>query len=148
MSGTILRRRDRTARTPRVVHYSSAVNTQRSAAEQTSDAVKELVSEGSAFLKAFAEGREAALEGIKREWTRTRRWTAPALAAALVLAAPSFAVVGAVGQSEFGVLEPYDDTRGWKEGVWKRHGEQVKDCMGKSLRAKQVIRCSFDVEYR
>ena len=27
MSGTILRRRDRTARPPRVVHYSSAVNT-------------------------------------------------------------------------------------------------------------------------
>ena len=26
MSGTILRRRDRTARTPRVVHYSAAVN--------------------------------------------------------------------------------------------------------------------------
>ena len=28
MSGTILRRRDRTARPPRVEHYSSAVNTQ------------------------------------------------------------------------------------------------------------------------
>ena len=27
MSGTILRRRDRTARPPRVEHYSSAVNT-------------------------------------------------------------------------------------------------------------------------
>ena len=31
MSGTILRRRDRTARPPRVEHYSSAVNTLRSA---------------------------------------------------------------------------------------------------------------------
>ena len=29
MSGTILRRRDRTARPPRVEHYSSAVNTLR-----------------------------------------------------------------------------------------------------------------------
>ena len=29
MSGTILRRRDRTARPPRVEHYSSAVNTYR-----------------------------------------------------------------------------------------------------------------------
>ena len=29
MSGTILRRRDRTARPPRVEHYSSAVNTKR-----------------------------------------------------------------------------------------------------------------------
>ena len=28
MSGTILRRRDRTARPPRVEHYSSAVNTE------------------------------------------------------------------------------------------------------------------------
>ena len=31
MSGTILRRRDRTARPPRVEHYSSAVNTVASA---------------------------------------------------------------------------------------------------------------------
>ena len=71
----------------------------------------------------------------------------PALAAALVLAAPSFAVVGAVGQSEFGVFDPYDDTRGWKQGVWDHHGKQVKDCMRKSMRANQVIGCSFDVEY-
>ena len=31
MSGTILRRRDRTARPPRVEHYSSAVNTRQHA---------------------------------------------------------------------------------------------------------------------
>ena len=119
----------------------------RSAAEQTSGVVEKLASTGSAFLERFDEGRADALKEIRREWTRTRRWTAPALAAALVLAAPSFAVVGAVGQSEFGVFEPYDDTRGWKEGVWKRHGVQVRDCMLNSMRTKQVIRCSFDVEY-
>ena len=135
-----------TEQTARVIAENGEA--QRSAAEQTSDAVKELVSEGSAFLKAFAEGREAALEGIKREWTRTRRWTAPVLAAALVLAAPSFAVVGAVGQSEFGVLEPYDDTRGWKAGVWKRHGEQVRDCLLEARRTTGTVRCSFDVVWR
>ena len=134
-----------TEQTARVIAENGEA--QRSAAEQTSGAVKELASASTAFLESFAEGRAAALEGIKREWTRTRRWTAPALAAALVLAAPSFAVVGAVGQSEFGVFEPYDDTLGWKQGVWDRHGKQVQDCMRKSLRAKQVIRCSFDVEY-
>ena len=120
----------------------------RSAAEKTSGAADKLESTGSAFLESFAEGREAALEGIKREWTRTRRWTVPALAIALVLAAPSFAVVGAVGQSEFDVIEPYDETLGWKEVVWKRHGEQVRDCMQNSMRTRQVIRCSFDAEYR
>ena len=54
----------------------------RSAAEKTSGAADKLESTGSAFLESFAEGREAALEGIKREWTRTRRWTVPALAIA------------------------------------------------------------------
>ena len=121
---------------------------QRTAAEQTSDAMEELASERTAFLKHFAEGRADALEEIRHEWTWTRRWTAPVLAAALVLAAPSFAVVGAVGQSEFGVIEPYDETLGWKEAVWDRHGKQVRDCMQNSMRARQVIRCSFDVEFR
>ena len=65
----------------------------------------------------------------------------------MALAAPSFVVVGAVGQSEFGVFDPYDDTLGWKKGVWARHGLQVKKCMRDSLRTSQVIRCSFDVEY-
>ena len=57
-------------------------------------------------------------------------------------------MVVAVWQSEYGVIEPYDDTLGWKEVVWKRHGEQVRDCMQNSMRTRQVIRCSFDVEYR
>ena len=135
-----------TEQTRKVIAENAAA--QRTAAEQTSDAMEELASERTAFLKHFAEGRADALEEIRREWTWTRRWTAPVLAAALVLAAPSFAVVGAVGQSEFGVIEPYDETLGWKEAVWDRHGKQVRDCMQNSMRARQVIRCSFDVEFR
>ena len=135
-----------TEQTARVIAENAAA--QRSAAEQTSGAVEKLASTGSAFLERFDEGRADALKEIRREWTRTRRWTAPALAAALVLAAPSFAVVGAVGQSEFGVFEPYDDTRGWKEGVWKRHGKEVKACLLEARRTTGTVRCSFDVVWR
>ena len=120
---------------------------QRAAAKQTSDALEELASARDTFLGDIAEGRKAALAEVRREWTWTRRWTLPALALALVLAAPSFLVVGAVGQSEFGVLEPYDDTGGWKEGVWKLYGTPVQDCMREARRTGQVIECSFDVKY-
>ena len=120
---------------------------QRDAAEKTAGNVEQLATTGTEFLKAFATARGAALKEARQEWTRIRRWTVPALAIALVLAAPLFVVAGAVGQSEFGVFEPYDDTLGWKQGVWNRHGQQVKDCMRDSLRTNQVIRCSFDVEY-
>ncbi len=120
---------------------------QRAAAEKTAGNVEQLASKGSEFLKDFDTARGKALKEAGQEWTRIRRWTLPALALALVLAAPSFAVVGAIGQSEFGVFDPYDDTRGWKQGVWDHHGKQVQDCMRKSMRTKQVIRCSFDVEY-
>ena len=120
---------------------------QRDAAEKTAGNVEQLATTGTEFLKAFATARGAALKEARQEWTRIRRWTVPALAIALVLAAPQFVVAGAVGQSEFGVFEPYDDTLGWKQGVWNRHGQQVKDCMRDSLRTNQVIRCSFDVEY-
>ncbi|MDE0460739.1 MAG: hypothetical protein OXI15_25915, partial [Chromatiales bacterium] len=99
------------------------------------------------FLRDFAATRGMALREARLEWTRTRRWTLPALAIALVLAAPSFGVVGAVVQSEYGLFERYDDTGGWKDGVWDRHGQKVKNCMLKSWRAEQVIRCSFDVKY-
>ena len=118
---------------------------QRTAAKQTSDALEELASARTTFLKDFAEGRKAALAEVRREWTWTRRWTAPALALALVLAAPLFVFAGALGQSEFGVFDPYDDTGGWKEEVWKLYGEPVQDCMLDSRRTRQVIGCSFDV---
>ena len=120
---------------------------QLAAAEKTAGNVEQLATTGTEFLKAFATARGAALKEARQEWTRIRRWTVPALVLVLVLAAPSFVVVGAVGQSEFGVFDPYNDTLGWKQGVWNRHGQQVKDCMRDSLRTNQVIRCSFDVEY-
>ena len=87
---------------------------QRAAAEQTSGNVGKLAEAGDALLERFDAGSREALAFFRREWRSTRRWTVPLLAAALVLAVPSFAVLGAMGQSEFGVFKPYDDTKGWK----------------------------------
>ena len=120
---------------------------QRDTAAKTADNVKQLATTGSEFLTKFDTAREEALEEASQEWTRIRRWTLPALAIALVLAAPLFVFAGALGQSEFGVFETYDDTLGWKDGVWDRYGQKVKNCMLESYRTRQVIRCSFDVEY-
>lgn len=118
---------------------------QRAAAEKTAGNVAQLAKTGSAFLAEFATARGTALMEARQEWTRIRRWTLPALALALVLAVPLFVVAGALGQSEFGVFEPYDDTSGWKQGVWDRHGWDVQDCMLKATRANEVVTCSFDV---
>ena len=93
---------------------------QRAAAEKTAGNVNQLATTGTEFLEEFAVARGKALREARQEWTRIQRWTVPALAIALVLAVPLFAVAGALGQSEFGVLEPYDDTRGWKQEVWDR----------------------------
>ena len=120
---------------------------QRDAAEKTAGNVKQLATTGSEFLRAFATARGAALKEARQEWTRIRRWTVPALAIALVLAAPLFVFAGALGQSEFGVFDPYDDTGGWKEEVWKLYGTPIQDCIRDSMRAGQAIECSFDVEY-
>ena len=134
-----------TEQTGKVIAENAAA--QRTVAKQTSDALEELASARTTFLEDFAEGRKAALAEVRREWTWTRRWTAPALALALVLAAPLFVFAGALGQSEFGVLEPYDDTGGWKEGVWKLHGKEIKACFLEAGRTTGTVRCSFDVEY-
>ena len=134
-----------TEQTGKVIAGNAAA--QRTAAKQTSDALEELASARTTFLEDFAEGRKAALAEVRREWTWTRRWTVPGLALALVLAAPSFVVVGAVGQSEFGVIEPYDETLGWKEVVWDRHGKQMRNCMQNSMRTGQVIECRINVKY-
>ena len=120
---------------------------QRDAAEKTAGNVKQLATTGSEFLRDFAATRGAALREARQEWTRIRRWTVPALAIALVLAAPSFLVAGAVGQSELGVFAAYDDTGDWKQGVWDRYGLRVKDCMLKSWRSGEVVTCSFDVRH-
>ena len=121
---------------------------QRDAAERTAGNVEQLATTGSEFLRAFATARGAALKEARQEWTRIRRWTVPALAIALVLAAPLFVFAGALGQSEFGVFDPYDDTGGWKEEVWKLYGEPIQDCMLDSKRTTQVIKCSIDVVWR
>ena len=118
---------------------------QLAAAEKTAGNVEQLATTGTEFLKDFATARGAALKEARQEWTRIRRWTVPALAIALVLAAPLFMFAGALVQSEFGVFDPYDDTGGWKKEVWKLYGEPVQDCMLDSRRTRQVIGCSFDV---
>ncbi len=120
---------------------------QRDAAEKTAGNVTQLATTGSEFLEEFATARGEALGEARQEWTHIRRWTLPALAIALVLAAPLFVLAGALGQSEYGVFERYDDTLGWKDGVWDRYGQKVKNCMLDSYRTGQVIECSFDVEY-
>ena len=121
---------------------------QLAAAEKTAGNVTQLATTGTEFLRAFATARGAALKEARQEWTRIRRWTVPALAIALVLAAPLFVFAGALGQSEFGVFDPYDDTGGWKEEVWKLYGEPIQDCMLDSKRTTQVIKCSIDVVWR
>ena len=107
--------------------------------------IQKLTGASDTFLERFDTVGEEALAGFRREWTRTRRWTMPALA--LVLAMPSFAVLGAYGQRDLEVFTPHDDTRGWKQGVWDLHGSQVKECMLESKRTKGVFKCSFDVTY-
>ena len=120
---------------------------QRDAAERTAGNVKQLATTGTEFLKAFATARGAALKEARQEWTRIRRWTVPALAIALVLAAPLFVFAGALGQSEFGVFDPYDDTGGWKEVVWKLSGTPMQDCVRDSMRTGQAIECRINVKY-
>ena len=121
---------------------------QRAAAAKTADNVEKLATTGTTFLNDFATARGAALKEARQEWTRIRRWTVPALALALVLAVPVFVVAGALGQSEFVVFEPYDETGGWMEAVWENHGKQVRLCMHNSFKMQQVIPCSFDVDFR
>lgn len=103
--------------------------------------------ENDRLLERMGAAGEEFLDALRQESGRIRRWTVPALAAALVLAVPAFAAVGAYAQSEFRIFRPYDDTKGWKQGVWERHGEQVKACMLESRRENKAVRCSFDVEY-
>ena len=109
--------------------------------------VREFKTLSDRLLDRLDEGGKKLLAAIRREWTDTRRWTVPALSAMLILAVPSFAAVGAFAQSQFGVFDPYDDTDGWKRGVWTRHGRQVKECLIEAGRKRAVVRCSFDVTY-
>ncbi len=126
----------------------SNADAQRTAAERTSGNVGKLTEAGDAFLERFDTGWQEALAGFRREWKRTRRWTVPLLAAALVLAVPMAALMGALGQSEFGVFARHNDTQGWRREFLERYGERLKACAAKALNTKSVVRCSFDVTWQ
>lgn len=104
--------------------------------------------ENESFLKRFAAGGEKVLGAIRRERKAVRRWTVPSLSAALAAAVLSFPVLGGYAQSQFGVFDAYDDSNGWKQLMWERHGGQVKECLIESERRGTVLRCELRVDGR
>ncbi len=120
---------------------------QKRAAAETSGNVQRLTESGGAFLEKFGTTWEEALEGFRTEWRRTRRWSVPVLAATLVLAVPGFTAVGAIGQSQFGIFAPHDDTEGWKRFVWKHHGDALKECVARAAGSKRPAPCYFEVDW-
>ena len=121
---------------------------QRAAAEQTSGNVGKLAEAGDAFLERFDAGSREALAFFRREWRSTRHWTVPALAVALVFSVPSTALVGAIGQSEFGIFARHNETQGWRREFLERYGDRLKACASEALNTKSVVRCSFDVTWQ
>ncbi len=117
------------------------------AAALTSNNVQRLTEDGDAFLEKFGAAWQGALENFRKEWRNTRRWTVPVLAAVLALMVPVLPVVGAVGQSELGIFAPHDDTKGWKQLVWERHGEQVKKCLEEAMGFGEPVFCGFESEW-
>ncbi len=120
---------------------------QKRAAAETSGNVERLTQGGDAFLDKFGTAYSEALEGFRAEWRRTRRWTVPVLASALILALPGFTAVGAFGQSQFGIFKPYDDTDGWKQAVWDYQGEDVKRCLMRASKSPTPVMCNFEVDW-
>ena len=104
--------------------------------------------ENESFLKRFAAGGEEVLGALRRERKAVRRWTVPALSAALVMAVLSFPVMGGYAQSQFGVFDAYDDSNGWKQLMWERHGGRVKACLIESERRGKILRCELRVDGR
>ena len=119
---------------------------QRQAAARTSGAVQKLTESGDAFLEKFGAVWQGALGDFRKEWRRTRRWSVPVLATVLALMAPALPVMGALGQSEFGFFSAYDDTNGWKDLVWDKHGRHVAGCMQKALRSSEPIECVIEMQ--
>ena len=121
--------------------------TQRKAAAEAAGNVGRVAEAGNAFLARFNTGASDVLTGLRthRQWSR--RWTVPALAVALALACPSFVLMGAMAQSEFGIFAPHDDTGGWKQSLWDVHGKRIMGCVRESMRTGAVVRCSIDVRY-
>ena len=120
---------------------------QRAAAEQTSGNVGKLAEAGDAFLERFDAGSREALAFFRREWRSTRRWTVPLLAVALVFSVPSTALVGAIGQSEFGIFAGHNETQGWRRKFLERYGERLHACAYEAQETQSVVRCSFDITW-
>ena len=109
--------------------------------------VERLTKGGDAFLEKFGAAWNEALEGFRAEWRRTRRWAVPVLAAVLVLMVPTLPVMGALGQSEFGIFAPYDDTKGWKDVIWEGHGQEVLACVLKAMETNRRVDCIIDIAW-
>ena len=127
---------------------SRTADAQRGISLKILGSVESFRGENESFLERFAAGGEEVLGAIRRERKAVRRWTVPALSAALVVAVVSFPVLGLYAQSQFGVLDAYDDTNGWKQLMWERHGGRVKACLIESERAGKVLRCGLRVDGR
>ena len=115
---------------------------------KTHRTVERFAEENDRLLERMGAAREDFLDALRQEAGRVRRWTVPALSAALVLAVPSFAAMGGYAQSQFGVFDAYDDTNGWKRFVWDRHGERVRGCLLRSERTGKVVDCRLRVDGR
>ena len=121
---------------------------QREISTKTHRTVERFAAENDRLVERVGAAREDFLDALREEAGRVRRWTVPALSAALVLAVPSFAAMGGYAQSQFGVFDAYDDTKGWKQFVWNRHGEQVRACLLRSERTGKVLACGLRVDGR
>lgn len=121
---------------------------QQNISTKTHRTVQRFAEENDRLLERVGAAREDFLDALRQEAGRARRWTVPALSAALVLAVPSFAAMGGYAQSQFGVFDAYDDTNGWKRFVWNRHGERVRTCLLRSERTGKVVDCRLRVDGR
>ncbi|MDE0175199.1 MAG: hypothetical protein OXI80_02220 [Caldilineaceae bacterium] len=121
---------------------------QQTISAKTHRTVERFAEENDRLLEHVGAAREDFLDALRAEAGRVRRWVVPALSAALVLAVPSFAAMGGYAQSQFGIFDAYDDTNGWKQFVWDRHGERVRACLLRSEQTGKVLACQLRVDGR
>lgn len=98
---------------------------------------------GDAFLERFDAGGKEVLEAFQKEWKRARGWTVPLLAGALVLALLTAPLMGALGQSEFGLFTTFAEKGAVERMLWNRHGRGLVDCSLRAVTTGRVVRCSF-----
>ena len=127
---------------------SKNAEAQQTISAKTHRTVERFAEENDRLLERVGAAREDFLDALRAEAGRARRWTVPALSAALVVAVPSFAAMGGYAQSQFGVFDAYDDTNGWKRFVWDRHGGDVRACLLRSERTGKVVACGLRVDGR